>query len=252
MYIMYVDESGDTGLVNSPTSYFALSGLVVHESDWRQFINHLINFRKTMRAVYGLPIRAEIHASEYIKSMVHGLPRHTRLAILRNFIDELAKFPSISLTNVIVDKQGKPLNYDVFDNAWKVLFQRFENTLVHGNFPGSYKNDHGIVITDATNGEKLVRLVRRMAVYNFIPNQQKFGGGARNVPITRIIEDPHGKDSADTLPIQACDTVAYFLMQKYRPNSYIKRKHAQHYFNRLMPVLNTKARTTNGFGIVQI
>ena len=42
MYLMYVDESGDTGLVNSPTAYFVLSGIIVHESNWRQFLNHLV------------------------------------------------------------------------------------------------------------------------------------------------------------------------------------------------------------------
>ena len=31
MYLMYVDESGDSGLVNSPTRYFVLTGMVVHE-----------------------------------------------------------------------------------------------------------------------------------------------------------------------------------------------------------------------------
>jgi hypothetical protein len=30
MYFMYVDESGDPGLVGSPTRYFTLSGLVIH------------------------------------------------------------------------------------------------------------------------------------------------------------------------------------------------------------------------------
>ena len=31
MFLMYVDESGDAGLVGSPTRYFVLTGLVVHE-----------------------------------------------------------------------------------------------------------------------------------------------------------------------------------------------------------------------------
>jgi len=30
---MYVDESGDPGLVGSPTEHFLLTGLVVHELD---------------------------------------------------------------------------------------------------------------------------------------------------------------------------------------------------------------------------
>jgi hypothetical protein len=31
MFLMYVDESGDPGLINSPTRYYVLSGLV---PDW--------------------------------------------------------------------------------------------------------------------------------------------------------------------------------------------------------------------------
>ena len=34
MFLMYVDESGDSGLINSPSTHFVLSGLVIHESDW--------------------------------------------------------------------------------------------------------------------------------------------------------------------------------------------------------------------------
>ncbi|WNK00250.1 DUF3800 domain-containing protein [Thalassospiraceae bacterium LMO-JJ14] len=252
MYIMYVDESGDSGLQNSPTSHFALSGIVVHESDWRSFIDTLVQFKKTMRGVYGLPVRAEIHASEFMKSRVHGMAKHVRFAILRNFLDELAKIQSINVTNVIIDKTNKPANYDVFTTAWQYLFQRFENTLINGNFPGGHSNDHGMVITDATNGTKLMRLMRRMAVHNYIPNMAQYGQGSRNIPITKVIEDPHGKDSSETLPIQAADVCAYFLMQHYSPNSFIRRKGAKNYVSRLQPILNTHARIGHPLGIVYI
>jgi hypothetical protein len=224
MYLMYVDESGDTGLLNSPTNFFALSGLVVHESEWRNFLNTLIAFRRTLRAVHGLPVRTEIHASHYINHDPVGLPRHIRLAILRNTVDELAKLKYLSITNVVVKKQGKQQDYDVFEIAWRTLFQRFENTMRAGNFPGGHRNDFGVVITDATAGKKLSRLVRKMAVHNYIPNDAQYAGGSRNIPITRVIEDPYGKDSAQTLPIQMADVVAYFLNQRYRPSSYIKRQ----------------------------
>ncbi|TAX99110.1 DUF3800 domain-containing protein [Rhizobium leguminosarum] len=252
MYMMYVDESGDTGLVGSRTRYFSLSGLVVHESRWRDLISTLIAFKKTMRAVHGLPVRGEIHASEFINKRPFALPRYTRLAILRNSLDELAKLNYISITNVVVDKQGKPANYDVFEKAWLTLFQRFENTLLFANFPGAHRNDQGVVFTDATSGMKLLRLVRRMAVYNNIPYNGAHGVGARNLPITRIVEDPHGKDSAESVPIQMCDVVAYFLSQRLAPNSYIRSKGAQLYFDRLDPVLNKRASRTNPLGIVML
>jgi Protein of unknown function (DUF3800) len=39
MYLMYVDESGDPGLNNSPTRYFTLTGMVVHEQRWHETVN---------------------------------------------------------------------------------------------------------------------------------------------------------------------------------------------------------------------
>lgn len=251
MYLMYVDESGDSGLAGSPTRYFALSGLVVHESRWREFLAALIAFRKTLRAVYELPLRTEIHASVFINGK-SDIPRHVRLAILRNTLDELAKLDFISITNVIVSKAGKPPEYDVFQSAWMTLFQRFENTLTYGNFPGGHRNDQGMVITDATAGKKLLRLVRRMAVHNYVPHDARYGGGARNMPISRIIEDPHGKDSAETLPLQMCDVAAYFLQQRYAPNTYVRLQHANRYFDRLAPVLNRRASRFSALGIVEL
>lgn len=178
--------------------------------------------------------------------------RYTRLAILRNTIDELAKLDFISITNIIVSKAGKPENYDVFDAAWGTLFQRFENTLTHGNFPGGFSRDHGMVISDATAGTKLLRMVRRMAVFNYIPNDPRFSSGSRNIPIVRIIEDPYGKDSKETLPIQMCDVIAYFLYQRSTPNAYVRRQRAQAYFDRLAPVLNKRASRRDPLGIVRL
>ena len=251
MYLMYVDESGDTGLLNSPTRYFALSGMTVHESRWRDLLAHLVEFRRTMKAVHGLPVRTEIHSSDYIRSPpILGMQKHVRLAILRQFLDELAKVDYVSFTNVVIDKNGKPANYDVFESAWQALFQRFDNTIGYGNFPGGHKSDKGLVISDNTDGRKLTRLVRRMSVHNVIPGMG--GLSARNIPMLRVIEDPHNKNSADSYFIQSCDVAAYFLHQKYDPCSYVKRKGGQNYFNRLQLVLNRRASYANGYGIVML
>jgi len=253
MYLMYVDESGDTGLTRSPTTHFALSGLVIHESGWREFTTRIMAFRKVLHAVYGLPLRTEIHASDYIKRPpIPDMARHIRLAILRNFLDELAKMNFVSVTNVIINKTTKTGPYDVFTTAWQTLFQRFENTLSYGNFPGAHRADFGLVLTDNTDGRKLQRLVRRMAVYNPVPNSSRYGPGFRNMPILRVIKDPHPKDSKESYFIQACDVCAYFLLQKFRPNSFLRRAGAQHYFDRLAPILNKRASTANGFGIVNL
>ena len=256
MYLMYVDESGDSGLVKSPSRYFVLSSLVVHESRWRELIERLITFRKTLRAVYGLPLRLEIHAAEFIRHPpVSGMEKYVRLAILRNFLDELAKIDFISFTNVVVDKRFRSPPYDVFINAWQYLFQRFENTMNYGNFPGAYRSDYGVIITDNTDGMKLQKLVRKMAVYNPVPHTISIyglGSGYRMLPIRKIIEDPNSRDSKFSYLIQSCDAVAYFLLQRFAPNNYIKKMGAQHYFDRLAPVVNTRASRTDPLGIVVI
>lgn len=246
---MYVDESGDTGTNGSPTDYFALSGLTVHESRWRELLERLVSFRRAMKVVYGLPLRTEIHASEYIRHPpVDHIKKHERLAILRNCLDELSKIDYLSITNVVIQKNGKPEDYDVFVNAWRTLFQRFENTIQYGNFPGNYKNDSGLIIVDNTDGRKLQRLVRKMAVYNPIPGM---GGAApRDIPIVRVIEDPHHKNSIDSYFVQSCDVCAYFLKQKFAPSKYITRQGAKNYFDRLDKALNKRASHLHPQGIV--
>jgi hypothetical protein len=252
---MYVDESGDTGLARSPTSYFALSGLVVHERSWRRFLTQLLALRKTLRSSYLLPHTTEIHATEFINGRVRAiggslLSRPNKLAILNAVIQELAKMDFISITNVIVDKTSKSLPYDVFDRAWTTLFQRFENTMMNENFPGKFGDDFGMIITDATSGNKLLRKVRKMAVYNPIPHSAPYGPGYRNMPIVRVIEDPYGKDSEESLPIQMVDVVAYFLHQRFKPNAFVLRSGAQNFFDQLKPVLNPFARPSHPLGIV--
>lgn len=245
---MYVDESGDPGNNTAESDYFCLSSIVVHESEWRNFIDASIRFRRTIKDVYGFPVREEIHAAKIIRHSSFGIQKHLRLAILRNYLVELSKMNFISITNVVVDKRGKPAKYDVFGSAWGTLFQRFENTLTYGNFPGGFRRSFGTVYTDATMGEKLNRIVRRMSVHNPIPNAG--GHGYRNMPILRMIEDPSERNSAHSLPIQACDTVAYFLHQSLKPNAYVAKQGARNYFKRLAPVLNTYASRSNPEGIV--
>lgn len=116
MYLMYVDDSGDCGLVKSPTRYYALTGLVVHEKHWRQCLDRLIAFRRRIKDLYGLRLREEIHAGHMITrpGKLLRIKRHNRLAIVRAFASELGQMTELRVINVLVDKQGKGSDYDVF------------------------------------------------------------------------------------------------------------------------------------------
>ena len=255
MYLMYVDESGDCGLVNSPTRYFVLSGLIVHELRWHTYLDELINFRRFLKQNFGLKLREEFHAASFItrpKELVR-IKRYDRLTMMRLYANKLAALPALSLINIVVDKQGKASGYDVFEMAWKTLIQRFENTISNRNFPGPANPDErGFLLCDHTDDKKLTKLLRKMRQYNPIPNAHYYGGGYRNLPITYIIEDPCFRDSGHSYFIQSVDLASYLLQQHLNPNAYMRKNSGQNYFGRLKTILCLSASSSDPYGIVRI
>jgi len=255
MYLMYVDESGDSGIKNSPTRFFVLSGLVIHELRWQSYLEDIITFRRLLRDSFDLKLREEFHAAKLIsnpKGLVR-IKRNDRLAMIRMFADMLLSLEDIRIINVVIDKDGKSSDYDVFEMAWKTLIQRFVNTIVNTNFPGPASHDEtGLIVPDNTENKKLVSLIRKMRRYNPIPHNEDYGSGYRDRPICSIIEDPFFKDSRHSYFIQAVDLAAFLLYQHKAPNNYMKKKSGYNYFKKLRPILCTDASRRNPDGIVMI
>lgn len=256
MYLMYVDETGDVGLANSPTRYFVLTALVLHELRWREYLEKLIAFRRRMRAAYGLKLREEVHASAMLndpKELIR-IRKQDRLGIIRALLDELAKMTDVSIINVVVDKRGKSPEYDVFDSAWRALIQRFENTITCGNFRGPRNTEErGMVLPDHTNDKKLTRIMRRMRRYNPVPHHPVVRKeGYRDLLILTVIGDPKFRSSHTSYFIQAADVASFSLYQRLCPSAYVKRKSAQNYFLKLDPVLCKAAAHNDDYGIVRL
>lgn len=251
---MYVDESGDSGLNNSPVNYFVLSGLVIHELRWRILLDELIEFRRYLKNSKGLKLRDEIHASEMINKPGNliRIKRNDRVDIMKKCINWLASKGDISIINVVVNKRNK--TEDVFEIAWKALIQRFENTIRHRNFPGPQNaDDKGLILPDKTDDKKLQIILRKMRRYNQIPNTQNlYAGGSRNLQLEFIIEDPFFKDSSNSYFTQMTDLIAYFVRQQYEPNNYMKKKGAANYFLKLEPVICKAASRTHPLGVVEL
>jgi Protein of unknown function (DUF3800) len=255
MFLMFADESGDSGLINSPSSFFALAGLVVHELRWRACFEQIMDFRRKLRDDVGLKLREEIHAGALISrpGPLARIQKHLRLKIVRDFADQLASMEELNVISVLVDKQNKSAGYDVFENAWRALIQRFENTIKCGNFSGPRNaDDRGLLVCDNTEGKKLISLVRRMNVYNPIPHQPHFGTGYRNLALQFLIEDPVFRESEWSQFIQAADVCAYLLYEFARPSSYMRQKGGRNYFKRLKPILCLRASPGDEFGIVRL
>lgn len=252
---MYVDESGDCGIMNSPTRYFVLTGLVVHELRWKAYLDTFVGFRRRMKQQFGIRLREEIHAGDFISrpGALVRIKRNDRLALLRVFTDQLASMLDFSEINVVVDKEGKAPQYDVFEAAWKALIQRFENTLARRNFSGPQNPDErGMLFPDDTDRKKLTLVLRKMRRYNPIPNSSEYGLGSRNILMANVIEDPNFRDSEHSYFIQAADLAAFLLYQHLAPSAYMKKKSGQNYFLRLDPILCKVASSSNPYGIVYL
>lgn len=252
MYFLYADESGDIGHFGSPTRFFCLSGLVLHELRWHDTLEAIIDFRRDMRNRYGLKLRDEIHAAHLIQkpSSLARIPKSIRLRVLREAIDFQASLSDISVINVVVDKAGKTPTTDIFEIAWTTLIQRFHNTMSHKNFPGPQNpDDKGLLVVDQTDEVKLRNLSRRMRRYNPVPSA--YGSGHLLIPITTLVEDAVHRNSQHSYFIQLADVNAYFLYQKYKPCRYVLQKGGRNYFDRLGPILCTVASNSHAQGIVE-
>ncbi len=257
MYLMYVDEAGDPGLLQagSPTRYFVLSGLVVHELRWQQNLDALIDFRRRMRNKFGLKLREEIHSARMFNrpGALARIPKNDRLAIIRAFTHEVASLPDVSVINVVVDKANHNPPYDPMVMAWRILIQRFENTMSYRHFPGpANPDDKGMLIPDFTATKKVRGLLRQMRRFNYIPHQPQYGPGSRNLLLARMVEDPNFKDSGESFFIQTVDLVTFLLYQKLAPSNYIRSKGAQNHFDRLSPILCRYASASDPQGIVRL
>ncbi len=65
MYIAYVDESGDPGRNTRLTTYFTLSGIILVDSNWKIFLEKVKAFRQGLKRDFGLPLRADLRASDW-------------------------------------------------------------------------------------------------------------------------------------------------------------------------------------------
>lgn len=255
MYLMYVDESGDPGLLPaSPTRYYILSGIVIHELEWRNLLDQIVDLRRDLNQRFSLALKAEIHAAPFVnnpQSQGH-ITRTNRLTILRECLDFLSAQPSVSILNVLVDKSGK--NGNIAERAWNRLIQRFEDTIAAGNFNGAKNpSESGLIIPDRGNNGLITPLLRKMRRYNPVPNRTSlYGGGFRHRPIIRVIEDPFYKDSHESYLIQFADIVAYFTRQHVDPNGFIRKRRANRYFNRIRPVICKAAAPRDPDGLVRV
>lgn len=247
MYILYVDESGDSGNHPNSSPHFILSGLIINQDDWIKYLDRLKTFRKSIKATYNLNQRTEIHAAELIRvkniEEYKKLTKTQRINILRDYCTQIPLiFDTAQIINVCI-KIDEHSDKDIFELAWSRLIQRFDTFLKKD------AKDKGIIVADDTESKKLMQLQRKMRVYNPVTSHYK--EGSYNTPIDNIIEDTFARNSQHSYFIQTVDVVAHLLYRKEFPKGSLKKFSLEHQFAKLEPILLKKASKNDPFGIVR-
>jgi hypothetical protein len=199
MDLVYIDESGDTGQVKSPTKEYLLVGIIVEETRWHELSERIHRARSRMRQRLGLPADAEIHASEFLGgARTHlGLSTWNRVRAIRWLLKELTRQAGVTYVAIRQPKDGQA---NVLIDAWQKLVARLVG-LTGRRF---------LLLTDMTDRKGVLRAIRGT-------NQPTGNERQRHRP-NQLVEDPIHLDSRHAQLLQVADIIAYLHRQKIRPN----------------------------------
>lgn len=248
MYLMYVDESGDSGNSQYSSPHFILSGLIIHYNNWNDHLDLLKNFRKYIKQKYGLNQRTEVHSSELIRvskiEEYRNISKTNRINIFKDYVTEIPKiFNTGFIINICINKADHP-GVDIFELAWKRLIQRYNTFLI------KKEGSKGIIIADDTDSVKLMTLHRKMRVFNYVPSFY-VGHPPRNVPINNIIEDVFYRKSHHSYFLQTVDVIVSSLYRKEYPKGSLRKFNLEFQFDKLKSILLTEASRGDKYGIVR-
>lgn len=258
MRIAYYDEAGDDGVPGS-SPVFVLGAMYMHYLQWQGNYQRIGIFRKHLKDKYGFPVKLEIHSKELLLNKNpyrhFGIADDDRMAIIGECCDLIASL-DVRIVNVaIIKSRITTSEYPVLDKSLTYSVQRIENDLRVTVNP----HERFLIITDHGRVGKMTGTTRRIQCINFIPS--KYAMGSYRQEIRTLLEDPLPKDSKQSHFIQLTDVVSnivyLYTMLRTEQGTFPKRMpravddgKVMEWMERLSPVLNTKASSTDQFGVV--
>ena len=236
MYLMYADESGNTGTDydNKDQPMFVLGSVSLEHTNWHK-INDCFNERKI--EIFKEFKNVEIHTNEIFspprKSIFHIKDWHENFKILDNLVDLIMKldvefnFIAIDKKNFKLDLQqryGKFVKIDPYIFGFTTLYNYFSDKLERNNDKGIIFLDEIIDIPQALN-----------KIYPELSANKK-----------SIIEQALFLKSKDTNFIQIADIFTFYVCQYLnivngnKKYSEFKEKHCIDNYNKLITKTNKK------------
>lgn len=246
--LFYIDESYDD-------KKFCLSAIAIRHAEWKECFNLVREHRKRLKIDYGIYLRKEIHATDFVagrgKISDREIGKWERSRLFLGLLQLVARLPKVLCFNVCLDTSK---HADPEMTAWDRIINRIERSMLgfeNQEIPlrrdltaeasiaisedranklrerlNSYRA-RAIIAADEGRELDVRRAIRKMSVFNPIPSQLGMwatGQSTKNITTERIIEDPIFKPSDQSYFIQLADCVAFSLLKRETtPSERIKK-----------------------------
>ncbi|GJL97230.1 MAG: hypothetical protein DHS20C06_10470 [Hyphobacterium sp.] len=254
MYLMYVDESGDTGREPGSSPAFVLAGLIAPSGKWTEIETAMVELRAELGAQFGLKASDELRGSTLMRKGPGDAAR--RVALIEAALKGISSIKSIRLLLTSVRKKNLPPETDVFRAGWSAQLGAFDAFLARSGGRGRHGGTQGFVVADRTQSMQLDKLVR--ALRRERPVKEAYGLFRRktrihNRPLQHVIELPQLQDSKRNLLIQAADLCAYAVFQSEKPAMAVKANKGQERFLKALEpaIIRTPEGDSRGIYIVE-
>jgi hypothetical protein len=208
VYVLYVDESGRSGLLDPNQPFHTLGGLAFHDSEWKAIESTLIA-RVDALVPPPRPPDWELHMAQIFhgKGHFHGMSRTTREALVDAVADLFSTY-TMTLFMMVIDKVNLVQQY-VWPVppprlAYEFMIERFDRYLSHR------QDQVGMIVSDDQKGEERVIRAAHEAYRRRGTSQQR---------IDNVIETPFFVPSHNSWMIQIVDVAAFWCNRwlKNRP-----------------------------------
>lgn len=244
--LAYIDESYDEAL-------FAMSALLIPTHVWRDAFLRLQNYRKHLKATYGIFTSKELHATEFVagrgRIAPKPVPKGLRAHLFRETIQVVASLPGAAVISGLWNRAGLSVN-EVHAKAFARIQERLQRRCLS-------QDSQVLVIADEGKETELTRLSRRTKIWNPVGSMfgaWEDGSSYKNIPNDRLIEDPIFKKSHQSYFLQAADFIAFALLKsETAPTPRVVKYKLNEAFDELAPVCAKEAsrKDPRGLGIVR-
>lgn len=202
MYILYLDESGNT----DQNRHFVLGGLAVFERQ-HYFLHQSIRDVEN-RYLPGCPIPAKLRVNDIRGDSpappFDGLSKDSRLQLIRDVYAVLASsHRGVVCFAVALERRCLRSGEDAYSRALEELLQRFESFIRRLHYGGT--DEKGLIIIDKSQEEQRLRELSR----DFLLSGTRWGG------VDNVVDVPYFGSAKDSKMLQLADFVTHAVFSRY-------------------------------------